>query len=208
MRHALIDTAEWQRIDVRRCQRLFGSTERVECADGSRLTFNSGMTASGSSADARGILHECGEARVLVDGSRIVGVGRTNPTLHPHTRSIMEAFDIDVAGVVEWALSPLIWVESEAYSIECPEMGVVLDGDDRVMLTWAMEGFAITHEDVYLNEKLPEAIVAASVGRLLREVISIPEIDHLDIPILAAEVTPINTRFVILPDVGGERLSQ
>lgn len=196
--------AHWQHIEVVRCQRMFASTERVECADGQRLTFDSSRTADGSAADARGLLHENGHMRVLVDGTRIVGVGHPRPRMHVKTAGIMRAIGMDVDAVTAWALSPLVWTSHLDHRVELgvSGMGAVVVDDGHVVLMCCMEEHAIVHEDISIQVKLPEALVLASTGRLLRDVVSIPSLDHLELPILHAEVSPVGTLFRVIPEDG------
>lgn len=204
----ILDTAEWRRIRVSRVQRMFGSTEQVECADGTMLTINTGMTAGGSAADARGLLHELEEARVLVDGTRIVGVGRTNPSVHPVTLSIMKALEMDVDAILAWALSPEVWVEEVHNRMDCPENAALFDNEDRLMLMVGYNGdYTILHQTICVHAAMPEAIVSASIGRLLRQVVSIPDLDGLDLEIVSSDQSTSGCDFKVVPDDGWTALA-
>lgn len=188
---------QWRSITVASQTRLFKNVYRIECDEQESVILNISRSAQGNGISALEALMPGDKARILVEGKKIVGIGYPDPRMHPHTRQIMTAFGMNIDAVKNWATSALIWASSEDHVISCPEMGISIDNDQQMQLQIGCEDYTISHDDIYIRNQLPDTMIAACVGKLLREVISIPEIDHLEIPIIFAQNTMGGAEFTI-----------
>lgn len=197
---------ETRRICIVEVGDAFGWTRHITCRDGTRLTIDTMAGVRGDIKEAMPHLSPGCEARVMVDeAGRIQGVAHPDARIHPVTLQLLEALEVDVAATMAWGASALLWSTAKLTPVECPD-GSLVDLEGEVVLMVGYEGFTVAHHDISIQTKLPETTAAACEGRLLREVVSIPDLDHLDIRILHAERTPIGTMFTIVPQEGATAL--
>lgn len=136
-------------------------------------------------------------ARVLVSGRQIVGIGHVDPVMDPVTSDIIRMHGGDIPAIETWMTRRLVWAERDSLKPECPEKGVQMDEDGHVHAALIWEGYSYSHGTISIQDRMPETTVEASIGRLLREVVSIPRMDTLDLAILDAQVTPLGTDFTV-----------
>jgi len=139
-------------------------------------------------------------ARVRVDGDVITGVGFLHPRMHPLTGDILNTLGYDVAAARRWAKGPLIWSPFEkAHDAEGASIEDGLLEASTVEMT-----FVLTAGYVTLGHTLPETVLTAAVGRPLREVVSLPGLDELTLPILEVKTISWGSAFRVVPEDGDE----
>lgn len=170
--------------------------------NGTVLTMEDTGEGEGSVDDVAGRLCLALDVPLLVEGSRVIGAGHHDARIHPLTTAAMKAIGIDVAEASRWAMGPHLWCASR-------RNGLLRQADRRYVVR--PKGELVVHCDVdggrlsgtmfVLTCALPDTIVAAAEGRLLREVAE-TALDPVDLRILKAWTMNDRTRFEIIPPSG------
>ena len=197
-------SAPLRRIRIRDVLPMHGATRRVVCEDGERLSIDLADPAHGGTADISRHIAPGGEARVLVDGhGRILGVGHPHARIHPHTLAIAEALGLPRDGAMARAASPLLWRRRPEDAVaNPPASGLFASEDGEILLMATCDRFAFHQDGFTIRTALPDTAIAACAGRLMREVVSIPDLDPIGLRILEAHDTPLGTEFVVIPRDG------
>lgn len=148
--------------------------------------------------------------RLLVRGDRIIGVGEPKTRVHPVTKAMMEVYGIDYEAGVAWINAPHIW-HGEPGLIPESVRGVGLRNLGEMIVEHVPMGYIVTENSICLPRKrLPEMALAQCVGRRLRDVVVLPDIDHLDLTIHAASSLDgsFGLSFTVVPDHGHAPLCQ
>lgn len=150
------------------------------------FTFDFAQSIYGNDVDARNAAMDPAGSRLLIRGDRIIGVGLARPRIHPVTRLLMEAFRVDIDAGMAWVRSAHVWRAEDC--VEVPRVeGVAIRTDGEMVFEEAVPGMVFVENAVCFPKRtIPEIAIGQCKGRLLREVVSIPELDAHDIPILRA----------------------
>lgn len=197
-------TTATRRIRIRAVAPVFGSTSRVICDDGETFTIDMAGATRGRVGDLEDHITPGGEARIWSDAARrITGVGHPRARIHPVTLAIAQVMGTSRDEITAWASSPLIWRRKGEKLLEAPPAsGLVQSGDGEALLACACADYAF-HQDAFtIHRRIPETLLAACAGRMMRDIVSIPELDPLGIRIIEAQDTPLGTEIVVVPQDG------
>jgi hypothetical protein len=178
------------------------SSYAIAMPDGCRLTMTDTGEGEGSVDDVAGQMCLDLDVPLLVQGSRVVGAGHHDARMHPLTIAAMEKIGIDVAEATRWALGPHLWCASlKDGSLWQADRRYVVRPGGEVVIHCDVDGGRLAGSMFVLPLELPETIVAAAEGRLLREVAE-TALDPVDLRILKAWTMNDRTRFEIIPASG------
>jgi len=206
------DRGAWTVRTVVRTRRVSADRHVLICDDGWEGTLDASASDAIASRSALDAVLRYGTVRVLGDGDRVRGLGHAAPRVHPHTRSIMEMLEIDVEAAVEWAAGPVLWRDGKVEKDLVSDFRYMLTDEGELVLSTAIKGrdgtmATLNWNTLVLSVELPETAVIAMTGRTLRDCVSIPPLDHLEVTVLRAYNENLRTRLEIIPPHGAEPLA-
>jgi len=193
-----MENPEWKTITVLKCVHPDPLITCIHADDGWEGCITKKDNDQGHMADAYAALRPGMRARILVKGCDIVGVGDIGAKIAQTTLDLMQALGVDVDKACSWAAGPHHWRSASLPHDEYADERVSISRDGMLWLTAKGEGYQIHHDEVILDTELPETMMSAAAGRMLREIVYIPEIDHLDIAIRTAQNLQGRARFTVM----------
>lgn len=145
-------------------------------------------------------LHDSQPCRVLLKGDEIVGKSNLGACVNPVTLLLMDALGIDVDGALAWATSATEWSSYGAGTTDHDDSRTFLDERGELVIHVGHVGWSVAHRDVVLPGKdLPEAVLKAMEGRLLRDVVDLPILAELELPVIRADHLNGALRLQVVP---------
>lgn len=196
-------TTAWRRIAVRETRQDRGAaiSTHVVCDDASKYRMV-GTRVRDTHFSAYGTALQSMErdetSRLLVRGDLVVGVGRSKVRVHPVTLKLMEASGLDPLASCGWAAGPVTWHETGIEHESAPHNHMWFI-DDEIMMNISHGRWWVDGRSLGVLGWLPETALIASIGRDLRDVVSIPGLDEHRIEILDAVHTEDGPVFTIVP---------